>query len=278
MDYSKIKVIREYTDYLRTIRERYLKEEKGLLEKVKDVKEQLNKIEEILEGKNDGKVPVERLELVEMRDELEDLVATNFTSGMKKRKRPSYKASHEENTEYRERLQKRKKREEQQRQQMMEEISDDEQEEVITEENNTNVMVQEESTVQEEEKITIDGLVKKYTAAVKITKITIKNGQEETEKWYDYALGFRKRLKEEMEGFQSDQLARKRIYEQMEEKMNGVTRDSIRMRTKRAEKILELFTIEGRSKIRKLKITSANMLSKMTHGEMLKRRRQIFNK
>jgi hypothetical protein len=278
MNHSRIKVIKGYTDYLRTVREKYLKEEKGLLEKVRDVKEQLNKIEEMLEGTNDGKVPMEKLELVEMRDELEDLVATNFTNGMKKRKRPSYKAGHEENTEYREKLQKRKKREEQQRQQMMEEISDDEQEEVITEENNMDVMVQEESIVQEEEKVTIDRLVKKYTAALKMTKVIMKKGQEETEKWYDYALEFRKRLKEEMEGFQSDQLARKRIYEQMEEKMNGATKDSIRMKTKKAEKILELFITGGRSKIKKLKITSVNTLSKMTHGEMLKRRQQIFNK
>ena len=251
-----------YNKYLGMKRKNLLKEEKELLRRLNEVRKELNVIE--LKFVNKGvEVPLDKIERVEAEEELMEL-KTGFAKDKKKRKRPSYKSYMMGNAEIEER---RKKREKRLRQEMLTEVTVERNEEPETE-------VIEEST--EENEITIEKLVKKFRNAEKKTRKTVKAGQEETEEWYEYALDFRVKLKEEMERGLKNQTARGRIYAEMERQMPENSRVNIRKKTQRAEKILEIFTVEGKQKIKTVKITSVNILAKMKMEELVKFRSRIF--
>ena len=130
-----------------------------------------------------------------------------------------------------------------------------------------------------EQKDIWDDLILKYNIAERKTKRAIDSNRKEVKRWYEYAEQFRMMLENEMKEkpYLREKTARSQIYDEMVRRAPGKSRESIRKKTQRAEKIFDLVGKEGLGLLGRLKITSMDALLKLTKEQVEQYRDVLFS-
>ncbi|RHZ43977.1 hypothetical protein Glove_784g6 [Diversispora epigaea] len=123
--------------------------------------------------------------------------------------------------------------------------------------------------------VTVQSLVHLYQKASLAEKNTIQAKQEEILCWYYYGKDFEKMVSEILSNplgigagcknnKKANDLARGQIYDEMISHLSGITRENLRKKTQRINKIYNLFETIGKDKIKQVRSYSATTISCLT--------------